>query len=64
MHSAFHTGSPSVILEMMLTVKLLVRKAVLEKYLSCQHNGKHSNAPFLHIDILVISIDSNLLETL
>ena len=36
--------------------KFLVRTAVAEKHLSCQHHRKPSDNPFLHIEILVIPV--------
>ena len=37
-----------------ILTELLVRTTVVEKHISSQHHRNPSNAPFLHIDILVV----------
>ena len=44
----------SVVLAWPLVFELLVRIAVVEKLVSCQHHGKSGRASFLHIDIFVV----------
>lgn len=47
-----HTEPYSVELASPLAFEFLVRKAVVEKHVSCHRNPR--DAPFLHIDILVV----------
>lgn len=51
---SLHVGPSSVVLAWLLVFELLVRMAVVEKLVSCQHHGKSGEAPFLHIDILAV----------
>ena len=46
----------SVLLAWLLLFKFLVRKAMVEKYISCQHHRKPSDIPFFHAEILVILV--------
>lgn len=51
---SLHVGPSSVVLAWPLVFELLVRMAVVEKLVSCQHHGKSGEASFLHIDTLVV----------
>ena len=51
---ALHTGTSSMVLAWPLVFELLVRTAVVEKHVSCQHHRKPSEAPFLYTDILIV----------
>ena len=51
---SLHIGPSSVVLAWPLVFELLVRMAVVEKLVSCQHRGKSGKASFLHVDILVV----------
>ena len=40
--------------------EFLLRKAIVEKSVSCQHSRNPSSASFLHVDILVIPLVTSL----
>lgn len=50
---ALHVGL-SVVLASPLVFELLVRKAVAEKHVGCQHHVHPGDAPLLHVDVLVV----------
>jgi hypothetical protein len=54
---ALHSDPSSVVLELLLLFELLVRNAVAENLVGCQHHVSPSHAAaFLTVDILVIPV--------
>lgn len=48
------TGPSSVVLAQLHMFEILLRKVVVEKFVSCQHGRNSSSASFLHLDIFVV----------
>lgn len=58
--STLHTGASLVVFVCLFIFEFLARKAAVEKYIICQQHRNPSNAPFLHIDILVLPVVTSL----
>lgn len=52
--SALHSDPSSVVLASPLMFEFLVRKAVAENHVGCQHHGNPRDAAFPHVDVLVV----------